>query len=358
MTKNELPPEIREKIAEGTIIPSIPLALNERRRYDEKRERALIRYYIDAGAGGIAAGAYITQFEIRSPEYNLFEQVMRSVSRIIDEHSARRNKKIVKIGGICGRSSQALKEADFLRENGFHAGLLSMSSFAEDPLDEMIAHVRRVAEILPVFGFYLSPAAGGRILSFQFWRRLAEIDNIAGIKIAPFNRHQTIDVIRAICDAGRENDIPLYTGNEDSIITDLLTEYRIVSRGQEKRLRIKGSLLGQWSIWTQKAVELHKRCLDISQKALPAPQELLTLAAELTDANAAIFDAAHRFAGCIPGIHDVLRRQGFFEGIRCLKSSETLSPGQAAEIDRVYASYPHLRDDDFVKARLPEWFAD
>ncbi|MDR1933330.1 MAG: dihydrodipicolinate synthase family protein [Spirochaetales bacterium] len=355
MNKTELPRDIFDKIMGGTVIPAIPLALDEKRRFDEKRQKALVRYYIDAGAGGIAIGVHTTQFEIRRPEYGLFRPVLDLVSKTIDEHAAKRNKKIIKIGGICGRTPQALREASFLRENGFHAGLLSMADFAEDPVDVMIGHVREVAAAIPVFGFYLQPSVGGRVLSYGFWREMACVENVIGIKIAPFNRYRTIDVVRAVCDAGRENALVLYTGNDDSIVSDLLTEYRIVSDGKEKRVRIKGGLLGQWSVWTRSAAQLFERVRGIAEQNLPIPQDLPALGVQLTDANAVIFDAAHNFAGCIPGIHEVLRRQGLLAGTWCLNPSQVLSPGQSAALDRIYASYPHLSDDDFVKTHLGEW---
>ena len=355
MTRNDLPPAILRKIMEGTVIPAIPLALDAGRHFDERRQKALVRYYIDAGAGGIAIGVHTTQFDIRLPEYGLYKPVVSCVGRTIDEYAAGKGKKIVKIGGICGRTPQAILEAAFLRDSGFHAGLLSMAAFKQGTVKSMIAHVRKVAGILPVFGFYLQPAAGGRILPYRFWRELVEIDNVIGIKIAPFNRYQTIDVVRAVCDAGREEEVVLYTGNDDNIVADLVTEYRIVSNGKFKRVRIRGGLLGQWSVWTSTAVTLHKQCREISQKNLPVPQELLALGAQLTEANAVIFDAANGYAGCIPGIHEVLRRQGLLAGTWCLNTSEKLSAGQSAELDRIYASYPHLADDGFVKEHLAEW---
>jgi dihydrodipicolinate synthase/N-acetylneuraminate lyase len=355
MHKKELPKNITDTIALGAVIPAIPLALDGARKYDERRQQALVRYYIDAGAGGIAIGVHTTQFEIRDPKHNLFKPVLSTVSRMIDSHAAKRGRQIVKVGGICGRTGQALEEAEFLREQGFHAGLLSMAAFAKDSVDEMIAHAAAVADVMPLFGFYLQPSVGGRILPYEFWIRFAEIDNIIGIKIAPFNRYQTHDVVRAVCDAGRDKDLTLYTGNDDNILLDLLTEYRIESRGIEKRVRIAGGLLGQWSVWTKKAVELHREARRISLAGEPVPQGLLTLAQELTDANGVIFDAANRYAGCIPGIHEILRRQGLLEGTWCLNPEETLSPGQDREIDRICRSYPHLADDEFVASRLTDW---
>lgn len=355
MKKEMLPKPVRDLIARGTVIPAIPLALDENRRFDERRERALVRYYIDAGAGGIAIGVHTTQFEIRG--CGLFEPVLGSVSRSIDGYSAKRGKPVVKVGGVCGRTGQALEEARFLAENGFHAGLLSLAAFAQAEVNELVAHAKAVAEVLPIFGFYLQPSVGGRILPYEFWRRFAEIDNVVGIKMAPFNRYQTLDVVRAVCDAGREREIALYTGNDDNIVVDLLTQYRIRTKIGLKRVRIVGGLLGQWSVWTKKAAELHEEIRQLSLSESPVVQELLSYAQELTDANAVIFDAANRFAGCIPGIHEVLRRQGLLRGTWCLNPKEVLSPGQAQELDRIASAYPHLVDDAFVKEHLEEWLA-
>ncbi|MCX7788519.1 MAG: dihydrodipicolinate synthase family protein [Spirochaetes bacterium] len=359
MQVQNLPSEILTTLRGGTVIPAIPLALDARRQYDMKRQKALVRYYLDAGAGGLAVGVHTTQFEIREPKFDLFEPVLSSVSHMMDEHAKIRGIHPIKIGGICGRTDQALKEAQFLRTHGFHAGLISLSAFPNDPIETLLVHCRKVAEVIPLFGFYLQPSVGGRILPYEFWVRFAEIENVVGVKIAPFNRYQTLDVVRAICDAGRENEIALYTGNDDHILLDLVTEYRIHgTNASEKvrKVRIVGGLLGQWSVWTKKAVEHHRWARELARTGSPIPQEYLTLAEELTDANGAIFDVAHRFAGCIAGIHEVLRRQGFLEGTWCLNPDETLSPGQSEEISRIYRSYPHLTDDDFVQAHLSEWF--
>ncbi len=353
-----LPSEVLTTLREGTVIPAIPLALDARRQYDPRRQKALVRYYLDAGAGGLAVGVHTTQFEIRDPKFDLFEPVLSSVSRLMDEHAPKRGIHPIKIGGICGRTDQALKEAEFLRTHGYHAGLLSLSAFPNDPIETLLDHCRKVAEVLPLFGFYLQPSVGGRILPYEFWLKFAEIENVVGIKIAPFNRYQTLDVVRAVCDSGREQEIALYTGNDDHILLDLVTEYRIQrfrGSGREGRVRIVGGLLGQWSVWTKKAVEHHRWARELARSNSAIPQEYLTLAEELTDANGAIFDVANRFAGCIAGIHEVLRRQGFLEGTWCLNPKETLSLGQAEEISRIYRSYPHLTDDAFVQEHLSEW---
>jgi len=355
MNGEKIPKAVLDLVREGTVIPAMPLALDEERRFDEGRERALVRYYLDAGAGGIAIGVHTTQFEIR--DRGLFEPVLSSVSRMVDEHAAKHGRTVVKVGGICGRTPQALGEAHFLKEHGFHAGLLSLAALRDSSVDELVAHSKAVAGVLPIFGFYLQPSVGGRVLSYEFWRRFAEIDGVIGIKAAPFNRYRTFDVVRAVCVAGREGEIALYTGNDDNIVVDLLTRYRVSGPRGTKDVRIVGGLLGQWSVWTKKAVELHREARRISLAGEPVGQEMLTYAQELTDANAAIFDAANGFAGCIPGIHEILKRQGLLRGTWCLDPAEVLSPGQAEEIDRVCASYPHLSDDEFVRTHASDWLA-
>jgi len=339
----------------GTVIPAHPLALTPDRKLDVPHQCALTRYYIDAGAGGIAIGVHSTQFEIRDPDVGLFEPVLRLASETIDEWCKVRGKAVLKIAGVCGKTEQALREAGFARDTGFHACLVSLSALATESVPALVRHCRQVAEVMPVIGFYLQPSVGGRILPYPFWREFAEIPNVLAIKIAPFNRYQTLDVVRAVCEAGRERDITLYTGNDDNILVDLLTEFRIQTTRAEKRVRIAGGLLGHWSVWARRAVEQLEEVQSLRSCQAPIPAEMLTLAAEITDANAAFFDAANRFAGCIPGIHEVLRRQGLMQSTLCLSPSETLSPGQSEEIDRVFASYPHLNDDEFVRAHLKEW---
>ncbi|MBE2284188.1 MAG: dihydrodipicolinate synthase family protein [Prosthecobacter sp.] len=331
----------RQQLQHGVAIPAHPLALNAQRKLDERRQRALSRYYIAAGVGGLAVGVHTTQFAIRDPKVGLF----RPVLELAKEEMDRAAKPLVRIGGICGTTKQAASEAELLRVLGYHAGLLSLGAMREASEDEMIAHCRAVADVLPVVGFYLQPSVGGRVLRHSFWRRFAEIDNIVAIKIAPFNRYQTLDVVRAVIEAGRD-DIALYTGNDDSIVADFLTPFRF--DGKERR--IVGGLLGHWSVWTHRAVELLERCRNAD-----ATPELLRLGVEVTDSNAAFFDAANRFRGCIAGLHEVLRRQGLLEGLWCLDEHESLSPGQLEEIDRVYAAYPQLNDDDFVAGHRDEW---
>ncbi|MDB6007007.1 MAG: Dihydrodipicolinate synthetase family protein [Prosthecobacter sp.] len=333
--------DFRSQLQHGLAIPAHPLALTAQRKLDERRQRALARYYIAAGVGGLAVGVHTTQFAIRDPQVGLFKPVLELAKEEMD----RAARPLVRIGGICGATSQAVAEASLLRELGYHAGLLSLGALSTATEDELIAHCRAVAEVFPVIGFYLQPSVGGRVLPYSFWRRFAEIENVIAIKMAPFNRYQTIDVVRAVIESGRD-DITLYTGNDDSIVTDFLTPFRFA--GKERR--IIGGLLGHWSVWTQRAVQLLEQCRNAD-----ATSDLLRLGIEVTDSNAAFFDAANAFHGCIAGLHEVLRRQGLLEGLWCLDEHETLSRGQMAEIDRVYRAYPHLNDDAFVDAHRDEW---
>ena len=333
--------DFRQQLHQGLAIPAHPLALTSSRRLDERRQRALSRYYIAAGVGGIAVGVHTTQFAIRDPKIGLFKPVLQLAAEEMD----RAGRPLVRIAGVCGRTAQAVAEAELLRELGYHAALLSLGAMPNADEDDLMTHSRVVAEVIPVIGFYLQRSVGGIALPYSFWRRFAEIENIVAIKIAPFNRYQTQDVVRAVIDAGRD-DIALYTGNDDNIVTDFLTPFRFA--GKERR--IIGGLLGHWSVWTQRAIELLERCRNAD-----ATPELLRLGVEITDCNAAFFDAANGFRGCIAGLHEVLRRQGVMEGLWCLDEDETLSPGQLAEIDRVYRAYPHLHDDEFVACHRDEW---
>lgn len=350
-----IPADLLAAFRRGVVIPAMPLALTEDRRFDTRRQRALLRYYIDAGAGGVAVGVHSTQFEIRDPEIGLFEPVLAFAAEAIEAHERLRGRRVLRIAGVCGRTGQALREASFASRTGYHACLLSLAAFKEADVETLITHCRRVADVMPVVGFYLQPSVGGRVLPFEFWRAFADIPNVVGIKIAPFNRYQTFDVVRAICEAGRTEAVTLYTGNDDAIVHDLLTEFHMGAGGA--RVRIRGGLLGHWCVWTQRAVDLLNEIHALADANAAVPQELLSRAAQVTDANAAFFDAANRFAGCIPGLHEVLRRQGLFAGTWCLNRHETLSPGQGAEIDRVYAAYPHLNDDAFVRSHLDAWLA-
>ena len=340
----------RERLRSGVVIPAHPLALTARRTLDETRQCALTRYYIDAGAGGIAVGVHTTQFAIRHAAYDLYRPVLELAA---ETATAAAGESFVMVAGICGHTPQALSEAQIAVALGYDVGLVSLGEWQRETERELLLHCREVAEAIPLFGFYLQPAVGGRVLSYAFWRELAEIPNVWAIKIAPFNRYQTIDVVRAVAESDRD-DIALYTGNDDNIVVDLLTPFPVTVRGERTVRWIDGGLLGQWACWTRCAVQL----LDRVKAARAAPSidlAWLREAAALTDANAAIFDAAHAFRGCIPGIHEILRRQGLLAGTWCLDPSETLSSGQAEEIDRVLRLYPDLADDDFVREHLPKW---
>jgi len=354
----DIPSDVLENVRQGVVIPAHPLALNESRKFDTKHQRALTRYYIDAGAGGIAVGVHTTQFEIRKHGIDLFEPVLSFCSETVDNYCSKKGKTILKIAGVCGKTHQAVKEAQFAKDTGFHACLLSLAAMVREDIPAMIKHCYELSRIMPIMGFYLQTAVGGKILSYEFWRKFAEIENVLAIKIAPFNRYQTLDVVRAVCEAGREKDIALYTGNDDNIVTDLLTEYRINTTSGTKSVRIVGGLLGHWAVWTKKAVELLEEIHSITEKNISISREMLIKAIHVTDCNAVFFDAANRFAGCIPGIHEVLKRQRLLQGTWCLDPDAKLSPGQKEEIDRVYQAYPHLSDDVFVKKNLDSWLAD
>lgn len=345
--------DIRNHFLEGQAIPAQPLALDENRRFDERHQKALTRYYVAAGSGGLAVGVHSTQFEIREPQHGLLRPVLELASRTIDEELVKNPRPFVKIAGICGPTEQATGEANLAREFGYQAGLLSLGALKDATESEMLAHCRAVSEIIPIVGFYLQPAVGGRVLPYSFWREFAEIENVVAIKMAPFNRYQTLDVVRAVAESGRE-DIALYTGNDDNIVVDLLTPFRFQVNGKTVERRIVGGLLGHYAVWTKRAVELLDE-IKVARQHAQLDAQWLTRAIAVTDSNAVFFDAANRFAGCIPGIHEVLRRQGLMQGTWCLNPHETLSPGQSEEISRVYAAYPELNDDAFVREHLEEW---
>lgn len=348
-----LPAAVRASLHDGLAIPAHPLALTDAGTLDERRQRALTRYYAAAGAGGLAVGVHTTQFAIRDPRVGLFEPVLAIAADEMDRADRRGGRPLVRIGGVCGDTRQALAEADLLVRHRYHAGLLSLAALADTDDDALVTHCRAVAERIPIVGFYLQPSVGGRALSYAFWRSFAEIPRVVAVKIAPFNRYQTLDVVRAVAEAGR-TDIALYTGNDDHIVGDLVTPYRVVTAGGPVVRRIVGGLLGHWSVWTRSAVDLLARCKHASA-ASHVPVDLLREGVEVTDANAAFFDAANGFAGCIAGLHEVLRRQGILASIRCLDPRETLGVGQRDAIDRVYRAYPHLNDDAFVRAHLEQW---
>ena len=348
---DQVPAPVRAQLARGAVIPAHPLALDEDRRLDAPRQRALSRYYIDAGAGGLAVGVHTTQFAIR--DAGLYEPVLTLAAETADSWSGR---PLVRIAGLVGRTEQALAEADTALGLGYHAGLVSLAAFAGASEDERLEHCARLARRIPVVGFYLQPAVGGVVLGPTFWRRLAALDNVVAIKIAPFNRYRTLDVVRGVVEAGAEERVALYTGNDDHILLDLVTPWRLMRRGEPVTVRIKGGLLGHWSVWVERAVALLERAhAAVAGDAIDP--ELLALDSQITDCNAALFDAANDFRGCIAGCHEVLRRQGLMRGIWCLDPEEGLSPGQAAEIDRVAAAYPHLTDDGFVRANRARWLA-
>lgn len=342
--------EIKELLNEGTVIPAHPLALNANRELDEKRQRLLTRYYIASGAGGIAVGVHSTQFEIRDKGVDLFEPVLKLGAEEVENTSI--DRPFVKVAGIIGPTDQAIEEAELSSSLGYDMGLLSMGGLSEYSELELIKRAEEVGEKIPLFGFYLQPAVGGQVLSYSFWRDFAEIPAVHAIKMAPFNRYQTLDVVRAVCSSSRYEDIALYTGNDDNIIPDLLTSYRFNIDGEIREKSIVGGLLGHWAVWTKKAVELLEKIKEKRNDKGADITELLTRGVEVTDANAVIFDAENDFHGCIPGIHEILQRQGLLKGRWCLNKEEKLSPGQQEEIDRVYESYPHLNDDDFVKEYL------
>jgi len=333
----------RETLLEGAVIPAHPLALTAERKLDERRQRALTRYYAAAGAGGVAVGVHTTQFQIHDPGSGLLQPVLELAAEELSDSD------MIRIAGICGYTKQATREAELAVSLGYHVGLVSLGALKEESLDSLIDHIEAVAGIIPVMGFYLQPAVGGRVLPYKFWSRLSLIDNLVAIKVAPFNRYQTTEVIRAVANSGRAREIALYTGNDDNIIADLLTSFQ-------------GGLLGQWAVWTRSAVELlHEIKSTVNSKGEQSCEQgcstraLLTLGSQLTDANSAIFDAANSFHGCVPGIHEILRRQGLLAGRWCLDPNEDLSPGQSEEIDRVLRLYPHLTDDSFVLGNLDRW---
>jgi dihydrodipicolinate synthase/N-acetylneuraminate lyase len=338
----------RAHLLKGQAIPALPLALTPRRKWDERSQAAVIRYYVDAGAGGLAVGVHSTQFAIRDRRVGLFEPVL-SLAADVSRAWAGQKSPLCLIAGICGLTTQARREARLARELGYHAGLLSLGAFAAKSENEIIRHCREVAKEISLVGFYLQPAAGGIVLGRDFWRRFCGIENVVAIKMAPFNRYRTIDVVRAVMDEGRD-DIALYTGNDDNIVPDLLTSFTFNGRTRF----IDGGLLGHWGVWTKRAVELLGRA-KADRKRAKISRRWLEIGTSVTDANAAIFDPANNFAGCIPGIHEVLRRQGIFQSIACLDPLEGLSKGQAYAISRVARLYPWMVDDAFVAQNLARW---
>ncbi|MCG8358218.1 MAG: dihydrodipicolinate synthase family protein [Kiloniellales bacterium] len=347
----DLPEDLMARLRRGMVIPAHPLALTEAREFDPIRQIALTRYYLDAGAGGLAVGVHTTQFAIR--ETGLLKPVLETAARAAESWA---ETPPFMIAGLCGPTAQALAEADLALDQGYHAGLLSLAALKGASDDALIAHCRAVAERIPLVGFYLQTAVGGLRLGADFWRRFAEIENVIAIKIAPFDRYRTLDVLRGVVEAGAEERVAHYTGNDDHIVLDLVTPFEVLRGGEPVRLRIVGGLLGHWSVWTQRAVEILARC-QAAAGGDSIPADLLALDSRVTDSNAAFFDVANDFLGCIAGCHEVLRRQGLLAGTWCLDPNESLSPGQAAEIDRIYRAYPDLNDDAFVAANLERWLS-
>lgn len=344
---------LREHLLAGHVIPAHPLALTSERRQDERCQRALTRYYVAAGADGMAVGVHTTQFAIREPKHNLLRPVLELAAETADAALGDNPRPFVKIAGICGQTTQAIAEAELARSLGYDAGLLSLAALSDASEDTLMTHCASVASVIPLFGFYLQPAVGGRVLNRNFWRRFVEIPNVVAIKVAPFNRYQTLDVLRAVAESGR-NDIALYTGNDDSIVTDLLTPFDIPIGETTVTRNFAGGLLGHWAVGTQFAVQTLEAA-KTARASRTIPTSLLTLAAQITDANAALFDAANGFRGCIAGIHFVLQHAGLMNSIACLDPAETLSSGQREEIHRVLAAYPDHFDLEFIAANRDNW---
>lgn len=343
-----------EILKSGTVIPATPLALDENRRFDEYSQRLLMKYYLNCGVGGIATAVHSTQFEIRDPEVNLFEPILKLVSDEIDAFENKTGRVIVKVAGVCGKTEQAVKEATLAKKYGYDAVLLSPGGLNSLSEDELVKRTKAVAEVMPVIGFYLQTAVGGRHFSFEYWQKICEIPNVVAIKAAPFNRYMSLDIARAAALSTRSDEITLYTGNDDNIVIDLLTTYKFDVNGKHYEKGFEGGLLGHWSVWTKRAVELFELCKK--QKAGDSiSAEMLTLANAVTDSNAVLFDGANAFAGCIPGLHYVLKKQGLMKSLNCINPNEALSPGQDTEIERIYAMYPNLVDDDFVKENIESW---
>lgn len=343
-----------EILKAGTVIPATPLALDENRNFDEHSQRLLMKYYLNCGVGGIATAVHSTQFEIRDPEVNLFEPILKLVSDEITDYENKTGRVIVKVAGVCGKAEQAVKEAELAKKYGYDAVLLSPGGLNALSEEELIERTKAVAAVMPVIGFYLQTAVGGRQFSFNYWQQICEIPNVVAIKAAPFNRYMSLDVARAAALSSRSDEITLYTGNDDNIVIDLLTTYKFDINGKHYEKGFEGGLLGHWSVWTKRAVELFELCKQEKKKS-SISAEMLSLANAVTDTNAVLFDGANKFAGCIPGLHYVLKKQGLMKSLNCINPDEKLSPGQVQEFERIYSMYPHLFDDDFVKENIDIW---
>lgn len=346
--------KVLEILKSGTVIPATPLALDENRNFDEYSERLLMKYYLNCGVGGIATAVHSTQFEIRDPEVNLLERILKLVSDEITNFENKTGKVIVKVAGVCGKVEQAVAEAKLAKKYGYDAVLLSPGGLNDLTEDELVVRTEAVAEVIPVIGFYLQTAVGGRHFSYQYWQKICEIPNVVAIKAAPFNRYMSLDVVRAAALSTRSDEITLYTGNDDNIVIDLLSTYKFEIEGKCYEKCFEGGLLGHWSVWTKRAVELFELCKKEKGKE-QISAEMLSLANAVTDSNAVLFDGANDFAGCIPGLHYVLKRQGLMQSLNCINPNEVLSDGQAKEIERIYDMYPQLVDDDFIKENIEKW---
>ncbi|MBW7990501.1 MAG: dihydrodipicolinate synthase family protein [Planctomycetes bacterium] len=349
---------IIDKLRSGCVIPAHPLALKQDGKLDERRQKALTRYYMASGAGGLAVGVHTTQFAIHDSKIGLYQPVLELAAETARKYAESTDfSEPIMIAGIVGDTENAVKEAKLAAEMGYHLGLLSLTALKGKSIDELIDHAKQVAEVIPLIGFYLQEVISQMVLPVEFWRKFVEIPNVLAIKIAPFNRYQTLDVLEAVAHSDRSGEIALYTGNDDNIISDLLTRYEFNVDGHPVSLRIVGGLLGQWACWTKRAVEYLTRIKTICESESAIPQDMLTLANQLTLANKTIFDADNHFAGCIPGISYVLKQQGLLEDVRTINPDEQLSEDQAVMIDKIRSSYPHLTDDDFVKENLHKWLS-
>lgn len=352
-------PNILQQLQIGCVIPAHPLALAGPGSIDIARQKALTHYYLDAGAGGLAVGVHTTQFALHDPKVGLLRPVLELAAECATGHREKRQQiSPILIAGILGPTAQAVKEAAMARDLGYHLGLLSLTALAGKPTKELIDHARQVGQVIPLMGFYLQPTLSRMTLGTAFWREFIELPELKAIKVAPFNRYQTLDVLEAVAHSGRAGEIALYTGNDDTIVTDLLSSFAFPVAGKTVTLQFVGGLLGQWACWTKPAVELLQQIRDLHAQKAPAPLELLTLGAQLTHANQAIFDADNAFKGCIPGIHYVLKGQGLLQDVKTLDIEECLSPGQAERIDQVIRDYAQLTDNDFVEQHLERWLAD
>jgi dihydrodipicolinate synthase/N-acetylneuraminate lyase len=353
----QLPKAITNALQEGQVIPAHPLALDKNRRFDEARQRALSRYYLDAGCGGLAVGVHTTQFEIRDPGIGLYRPVLELAAEEIDHYVQKQKRPVIKIAGAIGRTRQAVQEAQIARELGYHAVLLSLAAFKDASNKTVLRHCQEVSQVMPLVGFYLQPSVGGRVLDRDFWQGFAEIENVVAIKIAPFNTYRTLDVMTGVAHSGRSKDIALYTGNDDHIVLDLMTPFAISTPSGKVNLRIVGGLLGHWAVWANSAVRMLEKIRRWRNGEAGLTQSLLALAAKVTDCNAAFFDVAHDFRGCIVGLHYVLQKQGILRSLNTLDPAITLQKSQKEAIDRVYRIYPELADDGFVEKNLNRWLS-